>query len=284
MPLKGKRILVTGASSGIGAATVLALDRAGARVAMSARRKENLDRLALAMHDPVIICTDLKDELSAREMVRQAVEKLGGLDVLINNAACIIVSSSDTVTSDDLLKAMSTNLVAPVAATQEALLTMRRQGGGQVINIGSPGFMMGIPFYAPYACSKAAFSAWTRTIQAEWAGTEIRICEYFPGYIRTDSRPESRIGTIEQDFLMAESSNAIVRLFTRPKRPEDVAADIVRLILHPKPLVYSDLSVKIGAYISNIPGFRLSIAKQLAANARKKLGLSVFTNESEKSK
>ncbi|MCX6267212.1 MAG: SDR family NAD(P)-dependent oxidoreductase [Bacteroidetes bacterium] len=286
MPLTNKIILVTGASSGIGAATALALNAAGAKVAIAARREDKLKELALQMHNPLVIAADLNDELSAREMVQRVAAHFGGIHVLINNAASIIVAKSDAVRSSDLLRAFSTNLIAPVVATQEAIRLMRKQGGGHIINIGSPGFMMGIPFYAPYVCSKAAFSAWTRTIQAEWAGTEIIVSEYFPGYIKTDSLPDSRVGTIEQDFLMADRQNAIAAWFTKPKTPEDVARHIVKLIIKPQTLVYSDIGVKIGAFISNIPGFRLNIARQLAKNAREKKNLSVFSENgnSEKAK
>jgi NAD(P)-dependent dehydrogenase (short-subunit alcohol dehydrogenase family) len=275
--LSQKIILITGASSGIGAATALACAAAGAKVAMAARRREKLEDLAKRMNGALVITTDLSSESSAREMVRSVVACFGRIDVLINNAASIIVAKSDSVKPADLVSAFTTNLVAPVAATQEAILFMRQQGGGHIINVGSPGFMMGIPFYAPYVCSKAAFSAWTRTIQAEWAGTEIIVSEYFPGYIKTDSPPDSRLGTIDQDFLMAEQQNLVARIFTKPKSPEQVARQLVKLIIKPKTLVYSDFSVKLGAFISNIPGFRLNIARQLAKNAREKTNLTIFT-------
>ncbi|MEI7726939.1 MAG: SDR family oxidoreductase [Bacteroidota bacterium] len=277
LELKDKVILITGASSGIGAATAMALDAAGAKVAICARRKERLEDLAGRMNNPLVLAMDLSNESSAREIVRKVVAHYSRIDVLINNAASIIVAKSDAVSSADLHTAFSTNLIVPVAATQEAVGFMRKQGRGHIINIGSPGFMMGIPFYAPYVCSKAAFSAWTRTIQAEWAGTEIMVSEYFPGYIKTDSLPDSRLGAIDQDFLMAEQQNFIAALFTKPKTPGDVASHIVKLILEPKTLVYSDISVKIGAFISNIPGFRLNIATQLAKNARRKKSMTVFT-------
>ncbi|MEI7498876.1 MAG: SDR family oxidoreductase [Bacteroidota bacterium] len=276
MSINQKVILITGASSGLGAATALALDAAGANVVIAARRIEKLDALAAMMHKPMVISVDLVDETSAREMIRNVISHFGRIDVLINNAASIIVAKSAVVKPADLLQAFSVNLVAPVAATQEAIKFMRKQGGGHIINIGSPGFMMGIPFYAPYVCSKAAFSAWTRTIQAEWAGTEIIVSEYFPGYIRTDSRPDSRLGEVDQDFLMAERQNFLTKLFTKPKTPEDVARQLIQLILKPKTLMYSDISVKIGAFISNFPGFRLNIARQLAKNAREKKNLSIF--------
>jgi short-subunit dehydrogenase len=131
--------------------------------------------------------------------------------------------------------------------------------------------MMGIPFYAPYVCSKAAFSAWTRTIQAEWAGSEIVVSEYFPGYIKTDSKPDSRIGNIEQDFLMEKKPGFLLRNFASPKTPKHVAAHLIKLAKRPRTLMYSDFSTHLGAFISNFPGFRLSLARNMAEIARKKL-------------
>ncbi|MCX6244041.1 MAG: SDR family NAD(P)-dependent oxidoreductase [Bacteroidetes bacterium] len=271
MLLKNKVVLITGASSGIGEAAARAFDKVGARVVLVARRKEKLDAIASTLKDALVIPADLSDPSEAVRMIDETVEKAGRIDVLINNAAAIIVSPSEDVSADDLLKAFRTNLLSPVAAAQHALKLMQKQGSGHIINIGSPGYMMGIPFYASYVCSKAALSAWTRTIQAEWAGSGIHISEYFPGYISTDSKPESRIGEVEQDFLMEQKQNFITRTFAKPKKAEDVAAQLVRLALKPRLLAYSGFGVKIGAYISNISSFRLSIAKQMAETARKKL-------------
>jgi NAD(P)-dependent dehydrogenase (short-subunit alcohol dehydrogenase family) len=217
-----------------------------------------------------VLQVDISREEEARGMVRDTIQHFGRIDVLVNNAAAIIVSPAGKVTAEDLLYAFRTNLVGPVAATQEALVRMKKQGSGHIINVGSPGFMMGIPFYSPYVCSKAAFCAWTRTIQAEWEGEGIIVSEYFPGYILTDSKPESRIGDVEQDLLMSPDQNWLSRRFTKAGTPEEVADQLVRLIEKPKTLRYSDMSVKLGAFISNIPGFRLSLARQMARTARKK--------------
>jgi NAD(P)-dependent dehydrogenase (short-subunit alcohol dehydrogenase family) len=178
---------------------------------------------------------------------------------------------AEEVKAEDLLKAFRTNLIAPVIAAQSALKHFQKQGSGHIINIGSPGFMMGIPFYSPYVCSKASLSAWTRTIQAEWEGRGIMISEYFPGYIATDSLPESRVGEVNQNFLMSEKQNFLTRTFAKPKSPERVARDIIRLALKPRLLMHSGFGVKIGSFISNLPSFRLSIARQMAKTARKKM-------------
>lgn len=271
MRLKDKVVLVTGASGGIGEAVALAFGREGAKVVLVSRRKEKLESIASRLQDAFVIQADLEDPLAAVRMIDETVVKYGRLDILVNNAACIIVVPSEEVQPEDLLKAFHTNLVAPVVAAQCALKYFRNQGSGHIINIGSPGFMMGIPFYSPYVCSKAALSAWTRTIQAEWAGTGIHISEYFPGYIKTDSRPESRIGEVEQDFLMSEKQNFLTRIFAEPKLAESVAKDIIKLALKPRLLMHSGAGVRIGSFISNLPSFRLSIARQMADTARRKM-------------
>ena len=271
MKLRNKVVLVTGASGGIGQAAAVAFAREGAKVVLVSRRKEMLEALASRMQDAYVIEADLGDPSASARMIDKTVERYGQLDILVNNAACIIVVPSEDVQPDDLLKAFRTNLISPVVAAQCALEYFRKQGKGHIINIGSPGFMMGIPYYSPYVCSKAALSAWTRTIQAEWAGTGIHISEYFPGYIKTDSRPESRIGEVEQDFLMSEKENFLTRLFVKPKTAERVANDLIKLALKPRLLMHSGAGVKIGTFISNVPFVRLSIARQMAETARRKI-------------
>ncbi|MFC2102248.1 SDR family oxidoreductase [Bacteroidota bacterium] len=268
--IKGKVVLITGASSGIGAAAALAFHKAGARVAVAARRREKLEQLAASMSDLLVLQVDVSDEAEARRMVQDTVDHFGRIDVLVNNAASMIVTSAEKVTRDDLLSAFRTNLLGPVTASQEAIIHMKKQGGGQIINVGSPGFMMGIPFYSPYVCSKAALCAWTRTIQAELADSEIIVSEYFPGYVLTDSKPESRVGDVEQDLLMSPKQNWLTRTFAKPKMPEDVAKQLVGLVRSPKTLIYSASSVRLGAFISNFSGFRLSLATQMARTARDK--------------
>ncbi len=276
MKLNDKIVLITGASSGLGAATALAFDRAGAKVAIAARRKEKLDELAAKMKTALVLVVDLTDEGQTRKMIDDTVAHFGKIDVLVNNAASIIVSAADSVTSEDMMKSFRTNLIGPMIATQQALKYMRKQGRGHIINVGSPGFMVGVPFYAPYVCSKAALSGWTRTIQAEWADTGIIVSEYFPGYTKIDSKPESRLGDVEQDMLFKNDQNFLSKIFTKPKTADDVANDLVKLVIKPKILVYTGFTVRIGAWIANIARFRLNIAKEMAKTGREKLGRKVF--------
>ncbi|MBN2080109.1 MAG: SDR family NAD(P)-dependent oxidoreductase [Spirochaetes bacterium] len=271
MKLEGKVVLITGASTGIGKEAALAFDRAGARVAMAARRKELLDEIAKSMRDPLVLKTDLADEKQARAMVEKTVRYFGRIDILINNAVLSIVESSDRIKGEDLLRAFRVNLLGPVASSQQAYGQMIKQGSGHIINIGTPGFMMGVPFYTPYVCSKAAFSAWTRTIQGEWAHTGVIVSEYFPGYTETGAVAESAYGPISMDLVMNRGKGFLARYFSGARNGADIAKDLVALALRPRPLMYSTFMERIAAFVANMPGIRIPVTRRMAATARKKM-------------
>lgn len=265
--LQSNVVLITGATGGIGEAAARAFFAEGANVALSGRNKEKLAVLAASLPGSLILPADLSDSNQARDMVARCVAHFGHIDILINNAAHIIVTPALADNEQDLLQAFRANVLGPLAAIREAINSMRQHQRGIIINIGSPGFMIGIPYYLPYVTSKAAFSALTRTLQAEIADKNISICEYFPAYVKTPNKPESRVGDVAQDLIMSENSN----LFTRPQLPVTIGKQLVRLALHPKTLTYSSFSAHLGAYFAQISSFRLRLARGMATNARKKI-------------
>jgi NAD(P)-dependent dehydrogenase (short-subunit alcohol dehydrogenase family) len=277
MDIKDRVVLITGASSGIGRAAAIEFDRAGCRVAMAARRENILRDLASGMKDALAVPTDLSDENQARAMVEKTVARFGRIDILINNAVTSIVAGSDRVRREDLSRAFATNLLGPVAATQQALTHMLAQGGGHIINIGTPGFMIGVPFYATYVCSKAAFSAWTRTIQGEWAGSGIIVSEYFPGYTQTGAVAESDAGPVPMDLVVNTGGSLLAKYFSGARTGADIARDLVELAKRPKPLAYSTFVERLGAFVSNFPFIRIPVARRMAETARRKLGLAPLT-------
>ncbi len=263
--------MITGASTGIGRAAAIEFDRAGARVAIAARRKELLDEIASVMKEPLVLKTDLADEKQARAMVDKTVKHFGRIDILINNAATSIVESSDRIKREDLIRAFTVNLLGPVTATQQAFTHMKKQGRGHIINIGTPGFMIGVPFYTPYVCSKAAFSAWTRTIQGEWAHTGIVVSEYFPGYTETGAVAESAYGPIPMDLIMNRGKGFLAKYFSGARNGTDIARDLVALAKRPRPLMFSTFMERIAGFVANIPGIRIPVVKRMAETARKKM-------------
>ena len=271
MDLKGKVVLITGASTGIGRAAAIEFDRAGARVAIAARRRELLEQAASEMKDALVLKTDLVDEAQARAIVDETVKRFGRIDILINNAVLSIVESSDRISREDLSRAFAVNLLGPVTSSQRAYEYMKKQGSGHIINVGTPGFMLGVPFYTPYVCTKAAFSAWTRTIQGEWADTGIVVSEYFPGYTETGAVAESAYGPIPMDLVMNRGKGFLARYFSGARTGADIGRDLVALAKRPRPIMYSTVMERIAVLVANMPRIRIAVTKRMAATARKKL-------------
>jgi 2-dehydro-3-deoxy-D-gluconate 5-dehydrogenase len=276
--LNDKVVLITGATIGIGRAIAMALGEAGASVAIASRNEEKLKGVAAKIKSCLVIPTDISDEKQASLMVDKTVGRFGRIDVLINNAAMVVMTRSDSLDPDLLVKAFKTNLVGPVVATNRAVEYMRKQGAGagHIINIGSPGFMIGLPFLAPYASTKAAMCGWTRSIQSEWEGTGIFVTEYFPGYIKTESLAVSDFGKMGQDVFDDPDQSWVMKILARPKSPDVVAKHIVKCIAKPKRIVYSGFMVGLGVWLSQIPGFRLTIGRKMTNTFCKRMDITRF--------
>ena len=280
-------VLVTGASSGIGRATALALGRAGARVAMAARRRERLEENAAQMQGALVLPTDLADEEQAKRMVDRTIEHFGCLDVLINNAGVSVLTRADALQPEAVRQMLAVNFIGPLVATQRAVEHMRRRHRGHIINVGSPAAFLGVPLFASYAASKAALHGWTRSLQAEWAGTEIFVTEYQPGLIATEMHETSvaasdvgrDIGGI--DVFEDESQNAILRRLNAALPPEKVAQDLLACIRHPRAVMYSSPSVRLGSVVALVARLRLAITSGMARTFRKRSNLEVFTPAAE---
>ena len=279
MEVSGAVVLVTGASSGIGHATALAFDRAGARVAVAARRRERLEELATSMTDALVLPTDLADEKQAGAMVDATVSHFGRLDVLVNNAGAAFTATSDTLDPEAVRRLVETNWIGPMVATQRAVTQMRLQGGGHVINVGSPAGFIGVPLMAAYCGSKAAMGGWTRTLQAEWHGTGIVVTEYLPGLIATELGPASaQASGLElpaSDTYQDEEQSFVTRLFA-PLDPKRVAEQIVGCVRKPRAVLYSTLGTRMLCWCMQVPRLRRGLAAGLGRSSRKGFGLPVF--------
>ena len=278
MQIEGSVVLVTGASSGIGRAACLALDRAGARVAMAARRADRLQENAAAMRDALAIPTDLSDMAAVEAMVDRAAQHFGRIDVLINNAGASLLTRVDAIEPEEMRRVLDVNFTAAVVATTRVLPLMLRQHGGLIINIGSPGGFLGVPFYGSYAASKAAMHGWTRSLQSEWAGSEIFVTEYHPGVVET----EMHATALENSALagsqhLAERDNGPAGAM-RPISADAVAADIVACIRSPRSAVYSSSAVRYGSALAYFDWGRRRYMAQFASAIRQRLGISPFSD------
>ena len=188
--LQGARVLVTGASSGIGAATAKALAAAGATVGLVGRRQANLEAITGECRQFSPDCTfwavDLSDLEAAEDLALDAWATFGHLDVLINNAAIPKVRPIDRMTFDDVEHAMRANFFSPVRMTLAVLPRMLARGSGTIVNVASMGGRLGIQHEAAYSASKFALSGWSEAMAMDLHGTGVRVRLIQPGAIDTD--------------------------------------------------------------------------------------------------
>lgn len=184
--LDGRTALVTGASRGIGAATARALDRAGARVALSGRHEDTLRSVAETMeNDPVVVAGDLRGPSGPADIAEAALGQLGTVDVLVNNAALaarLPTVDTDGGLIDDLL---AVNVRAPLLLIAALVPSMTANGRGSIVNLSSVSGLVGTPRRAGYAASKAGLDGVTRSLAIELGPVGIRVNSVAPGVVDT---------------------------------------------------------------------------------------------------
>jgi 3-oxoacyl-[acyl-carrier protein] reductase len=195
--LDGRRILVTGGETGIGAAAVQVLSDAGAAVVATYHRTTPPDRAGVTW-----VQCDVRNSSAVDDMVSGAAETLGGLDVLLHAAGLWQPGIPGQITGEDIDFLVDTNLKATIFTNQAAYAVMRKDGGGRIINFGSGEAVMGSPISAVYAATKGAVSAWTRSIAKAWAAEGVTAVALAPA-VQTPGADRLR------EFLGPEMSELI---------------------------------------------------------------------------
>jgi NAD(P)-dependent dehydrogenase (short-subunit alcohol dehydrogenase family) len=207
--LKGKVVLVTGGSRGLGYAIARELALSGARLALTSRHSDELERArarvvasgCAAPEDVWVYPCDVSEESTVREMVAAATEHFGRIDVLVNDAGIIMVGPLESHTLDSFHKAMNVNFFGAVHATLAVLPQMLERGEGAIVNISSIGGKVAFPHLLPYVASKFAITGWSQGLRAELAGKGIRVTTVSPSVMRTGSHIQARFtGNEPQEY------------------------------------------------------------------------------------
>jgi NADP-dependent 3-hydroxy acid dehydrogenase YdfG len=224
--------VVTGASSGIGEATAEALAAEGATVVVAARREDRLAELTKKIEDNggrvLAAACDVTDEAQAHGLVRKAEEEFGRVDILVNNAGVMLLSKVGKGLSDEWRRMFDVNVLGLLYATDAAIETMKRQGGGHLVNVSSvAGRKVTRDSSGVYAGSKFAVGAISEGLRQELLEDNIRVTIVEPGAVATeltdhitdeDAR-ESLGGLLNLEILQSEDiANAIVYAVTQPER------------------------------------------------------------------
>jgi short-subunit dehydrogenase len=177
--LAGRVVIVTGASSGIGAATAVACGRAGMRVVLAARRADRLAAVAEAVRaaggEARAVPTDVADEAAVRLLVDGTAAAWGRLDVLVGNAGVGILAAVEQTTAAEFERLMRVNFLGVVYAVLAALPHMRRQGSGHLVTVASVVGKRASPFRAAYVASKAALVGFSEALRMELLGSGIAV-------------------------------------------------------------------------------------------------------------
>jgi NAD(P)-dependent dehydrogenase (short-subunit alcohol dehydrogenase family) len=201
-----KRVLITGAASGIGAAAAAELRGRGATVI-------GLDLNAPEADDSILEC-DVRDQDAVNRAVAEAVERLGGLDVLINNAGIGNPQSAGLPPDDDALRVLDVNLIGPWRVTAAALSALR-ESRGRVVNVASGLAHLAIPFATAYCMSKRGVVAYSDALRLEHGGT-VDVTTVYPGYIRTPIHDSARaLGVGLEGAVPAERLEDAARTLAR---------------------------------------------------------------------
>jgi short-subunit dehydrogenase len=169
--LPGARVVVTGASRGIGAALAAELAARGARVVLVARSVEPLEKLAAELGGEAF-AADLADASAIEPLVRR-IEAGGPIDVLVNNAGVDLTGDLVALPTDEIARLLAVNLCAPMLLCRAVIPGMRSRGAGHIVNVSSLAGTNAVPGLAPYSASKAGLSHFTAGLRAELKGTPI---------------------------------------------------------------------------------------------------------------
>jgi 3-oxoacyl-[acyl-carrier protein] reductase len=243
--LNGKKALVTGGSRGIGRATAILLAEAGADVAVHYQRnqiaaQEVKDLVEKIGQRCLPIKAEISDQQEVEHMVKEVIEQLGQIDILINNAGIWTYGEMGAMPQEIWRETMAVNLDGVYYVTNAVVPHMKKQGQGWIVNVASTAAVRGEAFHSHYAASKGALVSLTKSLAVELAPYNIRVNCVAPGWVDTDMCVE-----VFSDPEFKEKVRQSIPLKRIPP-PEDIAGPILFLV--------SDLARHITGEILNVNG------------------------------
>jgi NAD(P)-dependent dehydrogenase (short-subunit alcohol dehydrogenase family) len=223
--LAGKSAVITGGGTGIGQAIALAFGREGAKVAVAGRRKEKLDDTLRLLQNTgcsaLALECDVTKAADTQRLVKSAEDAFGKVNVLVNNAGALSVSTIENISEEDWDQVMATNVKGPFLMSRAALPAMRRAGGGSIINVGSVLGLVAIRDRAAYCASKGGVTMLTRAMALDHARDNIRVNCLCPSIVESDMT-QNLFAETEAGRQARESRLASIPL-GRFGKPDDIA-------------------------------------------------------------
>jgi len=228
---EGKTALITGGGTGIGAATARRIAAEGGRVVVTGRRREPIEAVAHEI-DGAWLAGDAADAAHLHEAVALCVDRFGGLDILIANAAIEYVAPVEHMDLASWREVFAVNLDGPMLASQAALPEMRRRGGGAIVLVGSVAGLLAVPACGAYMASKAGLLGLNRTLAFDYGPEGIRSNMVCPALVQTEmtDRTMAMVGSmngVSAEEMMTRIGN--VYPLRRTGKPDEIAAAIAFL-------------------------------------------------------
>jgi meso-butanediol dehydrogenase / (S,S)-butanediol dehydrogenase / diacetyl reductase len=228
----GKVALITGAGTGIGAATARRIAAEGGRVVVTGRRREPIEKVAIETGG-LAIAGDTTSPAHVEEVVAATRDHFGGLDILVANAGIELFGSAEEVPLEDWERTLKTNIEGTMLAARMAIPEMRARNGGAMVLVASVAALTGAPLYVSYLTSKAAMLGLSRSLAYDFGPERIRCNAICPGWTRTEMA-ERAIG----EFAAAKEitlDEMIARLvgpypLRRMADPDEIASVIAFLV------------------------------------------------------
>jgi NAD(P)-dependent dehydrogenase (short-subunit alcohol dehydrogenase family) len=204
-----QRVLLTGASRGIGAAIARALIASGARLAVIGRQRAALEAVVGDTTRHAVLVADLERPDAAAACVDQAAAALGGLDGFVSCAGIVEYAGVSAISTGSIERQLAVNLVAPLLLAQRAAPVMQRSGGGAMLFVASTLGLKPVPLTTVYSASKAALISVARALALELAGSAIRVNAIAPGVVDTDM---VRVVRLQPGEAMPDAAEAARRI------------------------------------------------------------------------
>jgi clavulanate-9-aldehyde reducatase len=240
--LEGRKAVVTGASSGIGAATAAALAAEGAAVALGARRKERLEELAQRIEGdggsahPFEV--DISDEDAARSFIESAGEQMGGIDILVNNAGVMLLGPIGGADTEEWRRMVDVNLLGLLYCTHAALPLMQQGGGGHIVNLSSVAGRTANLGSGVYNLTKWGVNGFSEALRQEALHSGIRVTVIEPGFVETELQGHNTNPVVKEGIeKIREQAGEVLEA-------GDIAAAIVYAVSSPQRVNVNEVLIR----------------------------------------
>ncbi|MBN1569512.1 MAG: glucose 1-dehydrogenase [Acidobacteria bacterium] len=249
MRLKDKVAVITGAARGLGAAFAVGFAKEGAKIVIGDIRdaKNTVNAIEKAGGNALYVKTDVSKQDQCEALAKAAVERFGGIDILLNNAGVLVtIKPFMEVTSEEFMKVMETNALGPFHCTK-AVFPYMKDRGGKIINISSATIFEGVPGVPHYIASKGAVMALTRGMARELGDYNINVNAIAPGFTHSEGGDEfdrnKKFPSVPLDEVQLP-----LRCIKRPTHPEDLVGTAIYLACDDSRLITGQMIVHDGGF------------------------------------